>query len=60
MITKTWKTTARTTPPNCSRCIQMSGQVAEENGNFTTPEGYKLAGPPLHPHCDCIVEYSNP
>ena len=59
MITKTWTTTAHTVPPNCPRCIQMSEQVATKDGLFTTPEGSRILGPPLHPHCDCIVEYSN-
>ena len=60
MIQKTWTTTSHTTPPNCPRCEQMSGQTVEVGQQFTTPEGQKITSPPLHPHCDCILEYTNP
>ena len=59
MIIKTWRTTAHTNPPNCSRCQAMNDQRADEDGRFTTDTGYKSTGSPLHPHCDCIVAYSN-
>ena len=60
MLNKTWTLTAHTTPPNCSRCEAMSGQTVSQDDKFTTPEGYQIASPPLHPHCDCIVKYTQP
>ena len=60
MLNKTWITRARTIPPNCPRCEAMNGQTVPMDDQFTTPEGEKISGPPLHPHCDCILEYTNP
>jgi len=58
MITKTWTTRSRTTPPNCPRCEALSGQTVAEHRFFTAP-GTIIFEPPLHPHCDCTLTYGN-
>ena len=59
MITKTWTTRSRTDPPNCNRCARLDGQTIGQFENFHISDGSTIYKPPLHPHCDCILTYSN-
>ena len=59
MLTKTWRTRDLTEPPNCPRCESLKGQTRELHETFETASGEKVFEPPLHPHCDCFLEYAN-
>ena len=59
MILKTWTTRSKTVPPNCARCEAMNGQSVSLNALFQTPDGKYIDRPPLHPHCDCILTWTN-
>jgi len=59
-ILKTWLNRDLTSPPNCPRCQALFGQTVQLYEYFTEPNGTLILGPPLHPGCDCILEYTNP
>jgi len=48
---KRWKN--NDTKPNCPRCQALQGQTREIGEEFS--EG--VSAPPLHPNCDCTLEF---
>jgi hypothetical protein len=41
---------------SCPRCIALAGMEVPIDEDFVADDGERVAGPPLHPNCDCDIE----